>query len=122
MQPLKKLELILYGVSMQVFTNAALHITIAAQTIYTCAENEDVTIHNLLITNNHATNSAIINLELHKGAGHYHPIPSNFILKAKRTLEMKPLNLTPGDLLKISADTDNNCDVVASILKEVRDF
>ena len=106
---------------MQVFSNSALHITIAAQTIYECLSNEDVTIHNLLITNNSVT-SAIINLELHKGSEHYHAIPADFVLKSKNTLEMKPINLVSGDILKIKADSDTACDVVASILKEVRDF
>lgn len=106
---------------MQIFTNAALHITIAAQTIYTCLTNEDVTVHNLLITNN-SDDSAIINLELHKGADHFHPIPVDFVLRSKNTLEMKPINLIAGDILKVRADSDTACDVVASILKEVRDF
>jgi hypothetical protein len=106
---------------MQVFSNACLHVTILEQTIYECLSNEDVTVHNLLMTNNGPT-SAVINLELHKGDEFYNPIPSNFVLRTKNTLEMKPINLMPGDILKIRADTDTNCDCVASILKEVRDF
>lgn len=106
---------------MQQFTNAALHVTAISQTIYECLTNENVTIHNLLITNNSTSNS-LINLVLIKNLESFNLIPSDFILKPKNTLEMKPINLIAGDKLEIRSDLNDQCDVVASILKEVRDF
>lgn len=106
---------------MQVFSNSALHITTVDQIIYTCLSNEDCTIHNLLITNN-SVGSVLINLALYKGAEHYHVIPADFVLKSKNTLEMKPINLVAGDILKVRASIINTCDCVASMLREVRDF
>lgn len=107
---------------MQTFTNAALHVGVVEQTIYECLANEDSTVHNLLITNNDEASTININLKLQKNQDSFFCIPMGFELKPKNTLEMKPINLVSGDKLVISASNDSICDVVASILKEIRDF
>ncbi len=107
---------------MQAFTNAALHVSTIDQTIYECLTNEDSTVHNLLITNNSDVATVNINLKLQKNSDSFFCIPSGFELRPKNTLELKPINLAPGDKLIISANQNSICDVVASILKEIRDF
>lgn len=107
---------------MQTFTNAALHASTVQQTIYECLSVENATIHNLLITNNSADTPIKINLKLEKNNDSFFCVPANLLIKPESTLEMKPINLSPGDKLVITVDTDNVCDIVASILREVRDF
>lgn len=107
---------------MQTFTNSALHVSTIDQTIYECLSNEDSTVHNLLITNNSDVAIVNIDLKLQKNLDSFFCIPMGFELKPKNTLELKPINLAPGDKLVISASRNSICDVVASILKEIRDF
>jgi hypothetical protein len=106
---------------MQVFTNAALHAITTDSVIYQALSNEDVTVHNLLITNSDTANVSIT-LRLHKGSDYFYLLPNGFQLKPMHTLEMKPINLIANDQLVIHVDRINVCDVFASILKEVRDF
>ena len=107
---------------MQIFTNSALHVNQTKQTIYTCLANEDASIHNLMITNNSVIDTVKINLCLEKNNDSFYCIPKDFSLGATNTLELKPINLSPGDKLTIVGDKDDIIDIVASILREVRDF
>ena len=68
---------------MQVFTNTALHVITTDSVIYQCLTNEDVTVHNLLITNSDVAD-VIVNLRLHKGSDYFYLIPSDFHLKPKQ--------------------------------------
>jgi hypothetical protein len=107
---------------MQRFTNSAIHAGQNKQTIYECLEHEDATIHNLLITNNSKTEVIKVNLTLEKNNDSFYCIPSEIEFGPKRSLELKPINLTSGDKLTITVNIDGVCDVVASILREVLDF
>ncbi len=107
---------------MQIFTNSAIHASIIPQTIYECKQNEDCTIHTLLITNNSETESIKLTLQLEKNKDLFYCIPKKLELTPLTTLEMKPINLSPSDKLIISVDINDICDVVASILREVKDY
>jgi hypothetical protein len=104
---------------MQKFTNAAASVT-SETPIYSPPANTDATIHNLLITNSDSTNIAKVSLYITKTTGTFNLIPDEYELKAKSTLEMKPINLIFGDVLKVKSSI--TVDVFASILEEVRDF
>lgn len=107
---------------MQNFTNATLHATTEFQTIYQCKDNEDVSIHNILITNNSPDESITLELMLVKENDGFYCVPKNLELKVTSTLEMRPINMSPKDKLVIRVNKNEICDVVASILQEIRDF
>jgi len=104
---------------MQKFTNKAIHSATIDTVIYSCPVDSYSTIHNLLITNNENT-AVTLNLKLKKIIGadefEYHCVPSDFELRAKTTLEMKPINMIAGDRLTIKSTSP--LDVIASILEE----
>ena len=119
---------------MQIFCNSAIVVSdnVAGTELYLAPANQEVTIHNLYISNNSSTDQVTVRVKLVKVSGSpmggttfatgFYIASKDLPIDPLNTIELKPINLMSGDRVMISKIGTADVHAVASILKEIKDF
>ncbi len=99
---------------MQIFCNAAINVTTASNgvVLYTAPANQEAVVHNLYISNNSDIDSVKVEVKLVKAGatfttpatstpGSFYIVSKNLPIEPLNTIEIKPINLMPGDSIML---------------------